>query len=686
MKKKKLILLYLLFLFFSALFSDIDFTAKELEYLASKSSFKILVTANNYPYEYIDDNGHHNGINISYIKEILAFFKKKLIFVTDIEDDGIDIVSSFVIQDIFTLCTARIYESDVYFMYKKIQNVDDDNYFLTINQDFLFQKLINLYPDRRHILSDNIMRSKYFVDTNPNTILVFDSFSRKFFVNHKSDDYIIELQNDLDIHFDLSVRRDNEILFNILSKSIQANNEKNMFYKSFIQFQKQTDNYFTFQRFERIVKIITIIVFIFLLLCIFIVINFKVYRLNLQALILRFKEQNTILQQKIDTLSYQIDSIKSENFNVLQKINGLTFLLDLKGNIIFINDYCKTALGFNSEDLVGQNIDKIVSKENRQKLLNLSNVDIHLRNLQNQPDIEKQNPFEIEIISKDGLKKNFIFTTFFTKSQSGNTEINCILLNISDRKILQNKLEGINNNLDDMIKQRIKAVKESEERFKFVIDKTYNAIFVLKNNYFTLANDALTVLTGYPTSSFLDKALKFPDIIDQAECDSIMEKISQNISQKVEYFYLQTRVRNHIGDLTEVEIHFTTTIQDDEIILLGVIHDISVKKEYEEKKRQTDRLNLLSQFAISANDKINSPLNALLGYVELLELTNKKPTVPQLKAYATIYESINIIKKVLHRLKSLTKINQQNYNYADLKMLDLSLDNIDEKEENPDEQ
>ena len=685
LKIKKSIITLFLFISCSFLLCEVEFTEKESEYLAYKNSFTILISNNNYPYEYIDDFGNPSGINVMYITEILKFTNSKLIFTTNIDENEPDIVSSFVNHDLkYSFHTDTIFESDIYFMYKDAITPYNASYIVTINQEYILNKLMEKYEYQKHILSENNFKSNFFIDYHKDIILAFDNFSKIFLVNNTKTDTIIERQKDLKIEFYLCIKNTNPILFNILSKSIQSQQERNLFYKNFKIFVKQSQNYYTYKKYEKTVKITLIIVFVFFLVSLFLFLKYRVYRFHLQKLLVSYNTENQSLKQRIESLTHQIELIRSDS-NHLEKINGLALILDLKGNIQFVNDYCKTLLGFAQDELLNHNIIKIVSKDNKQKLLNLSNVENYLRNFQVIPEFEKQNPFEIEVLAKDGLKKSFIFTTYFTKSYEGNTEINCILLNISDRKILQNRLDAMNSNLDDMIRQRTKVIKESEEKFRFVFDKAYNGVFVIKNNLFTLVNDALSVLTGYPIDSFTEKLLKFQDIIDNAECENVMEKIATNVENKVDYFYLQTKLKNNVGYLVDVEIHFTTTHQENELIILGVIHDISFKKEYEDKKLQAAKLNTLSEFSITANDKINSPLNAIYGYVELLELTNKAPTPAQEKAFSNIYESINIIKKILHRLKTLTKITQQKYNFADLKMIDVNQDITDEKEDNKNE-
>jgi signal transduction histidine kinase len=114
-----------------------------------------------------------------------------------------------------------------------------------------------------------------------------------------------------------------------------------------------------------------------------------------------------------------------------------------------------------------------------------------------------------------------------------------------------------------------------------------------------------------------------------------------------------------------------------------VIHDIEIKREYEDQKRQTERLETISQIAVTANDKINSPLNAILGYTELLEMLEGEPTAKQQTAFENIYKCVRKIKGILDKLRTYTDLKESKYNFGNLNMIDIisEFDEEDEEEE-----
>jgi nitrogen-specific signal transduction histidine kinase len=148
-----------------------------------------------------------------------------------------------------------------------------------------------------------------------------------------------------------------------------------------------------------------------------------------------------------------------------------------------------------------------------------------------------------------------------------------------------------------------------------------------------------------------------------------MTKFNQAKENNEESFIITHPILIENQKEIEVETHFTSINYSDKILDLAIMHDIEEKKIREREKIEHEKFLTVSSFAITANDKINSPLNAILGYTELLDiqLTDKNKT--QINAFRNIYDSISIIQKILRRLKSLTNVTLKSYNLEDFKML-----------------
>ena len=681
---KKISFIFLLFTFslLVSLYSIAPvLTSQEDVYLRNKDLFTVLVTTNNYPYEYVNRYGEFDGINIRYIKQILKFSDIDIDFIAEVSNNSSpDFISSFAVSKTdFTLFTSKIYSSNVYFLYDKDLDFENINRFVILHQEHLLNHVKELYPEKNYILESDIRNFFNIFEKDKNSIYVFDSFffnNMKYIANlPENSNFVIEEQFNLNLDFYLAFHHSNLTLWQIFTKSISIQNRRNTFQDIRNRYEIENRRQLKFQLNED--KLYWILGAIFLLMIIFVisVYKFNIINFKLEKLVNSAKIENNILKSEKDFLTFQLEYVKSKDINFLNNMNNLAFLLDLKGNIVFINQYCKFLLGYPPESLIGLNIEKITTTENKQKLLNLSFMDNQIKNISPLKSKESNVANEIEIISRDGLKKHFIFSANYVKSEKGQMQISCILHDISDRISIKNRLEAYTEHLNEIVMQRVKQLDESKQRVEFVIDKAYNGIFMIQENVFTLVNDALCIMTGYSKVHF-EKKLRFHELITQDEYPKVKETINSHIEKGIGYFIIQTKLKKYLGEIIEVEIHFTTVLDDNDNIILGVIHEMSKKNEYEDQKIQTEKLNTLLSFAVTMNDRINSPLNSIQGYTELLESMNDNPSLLEKKSYKQIYDGIEKINSHMDKLKKQTSVRLSKYNFEDIDMID-----IDELEE-----
>ena len=677
------IIIVVLLLLCSQLYSVIT-TFAENEYLTNKPFFIALVSNNNFPYEYINENGVLDGINIRSIELVLEFTNKPIVFITSIDEFHPDIISSYAGEfEEYKLIPQPIFISDVYFLSHSGLSVEEAERIIVINKEVLLNKLVVRYPDKTIIIADNLLNAYQLFLSDPKTVLVFGSFYVNYFrgVIRNEHDVTLETMRNTVITFNLAMRDPN--LFNIVTKSIQSIMVRNSFSKIYNDFRNREMVSVYLQQYRFYVQLVLFFIILLVVFFVYLLLKFKSFSFKGENLINKYINESSSKNLEIERLSSQLEASKANHLHFLDNINTLAFLLDLKGNIVYINQYSKIILGYQPDSLIGHNIETIISPEDKQRLLNLSTKDkpksSYSHSVTSYLD-DNIHPHEIEIITKEGLKISFIYCSYFTKTAVNATQISYILQNISDRKTLENRLESYKNHLEDLIKQRIKQLKESEERLSFVMDKAYNGIFMVQNNCFTLANEALCIMTGYSKNDFLSRKILFSDLINPSDREGVINKIDEFINNNVDYFVLETVIVNYNGTLIDIEIHVTTVKSEGDNIILGVINEIAIKKELENKKLEAERLKMISSLSVTANDKINSPLNALLGYVELLEIKTVNPDALTESTYKNIYLSISIIKSILDKLRSLTSITMGKYNYDDLSMIDIMSEfNIDEE-------
>jgi len=630
----------------------LQFNETENIYLQNKEHITVLVSSNNYPYEYLDANNEIRGIQIDFLKAILDITDLKYTFTTDLDYENPDIVSSLVTSRHLKYETKPLFASDIFYLYNKDVNIDDVDTFVILYKEYLLEQTLKIHPNNKMIFVDDVLKAISLLHNINNKAVIFDQYFYQILVKNVDLSNVDIQKSDLQT-IKLYMSIDSVPLMTIITKITVHLLESNTFYNIYHNFQLKDTAFLFFHQKTKNLIILLIIVIILSLTSIALFYYFRVYQFKFENLVESFKKTNITLMNEMDAMILQIESMKMNNYDLLENINSLAFILDINGNILFINHYCKLLLGYEPVNLMGRNIDEILSKKEKLKILSLANdkgKNSVLINAQSLAENDYMNPYEIEIVSKEGMKKNFVYATHLNKFNESTSQIYCILNDISDRKKLKNENEAYTQFLNDIVHQRTKALKESEEQIKFVINSVYDSIFMIKNDAFTLVNEAFYTMTGWNQDKINDKRTKFIDIVEPSERDTVWDSVKNNIEKQINHFVQNTKIIKLDGQLIDVEIHFSCNSSDEEHRIIGIIHDIAQKKQYEEQKLQSERINTIITIAVTANDFINSPLMAIQGYVEMIEESINNQKSVSTKPFHNIYKSIHIIKEKMHEL------------------------------------
>ena len=100
----------------------------------------------------------------------------------------------------------------------------------------------------------------------------------------------------------------------------------------------------------------------------------------------------------------------------------------------------------------------------------------------------------------------------------------------------------------------------------------------------------------------------------------------------------------------------------DENELIIRVHRALEMQAYGTEQKRLQELNAIAKTAVTLSDRINTPLNIILGNIEMLQLN------PELEGNAKVQETLNVmetqifsIKKVMEKLAGLTNAETKRY-------------------------
>jgi len=210
------------------------------------------------------------------------------------------------------------------------------------------------------------------------------------------------------------------------------------------------------------------------------------------------------------------------------------------------------------------------------------------------------------------------------------------------------------------------VLKESEEKYRFLIENSYDIIYTItREGVFSFISPSWTLILGHPMAEVEGKSYRiFVHPEDVPLCCELLQRslLVGNKPQDIEY-----RIR-HVDGSWRWHLSQSVPLYDDAGSLIGfegVARDITERKAAEEALQQANRkLCLLS--GIARHD-INNQLLVLTGYLTLLE--KKQPDASFGRYYRKIHAAAERISEVIQFTSEYEKIGITAPTWQDVRKL-----------------
>ncbi len=168
------------------------------------------------------------------------------------------------------------------------------------------------------------------------------------------------------------------------------------------------------------------------------------------------------------------------------------------------------------------------------------------------------------------------------------------------------------------------ALRNSEERYRLLVDNASEAIIVAQDGMIKFANPKATELSGYSKEELT--SVPFVEIIHPDDREMVFERYLRRLQGEEIPSTYPFRIIDKKGNIKWAEIHAVALTWDGKPATLNLLTDITERKKMEEQKLVTAKLASVGELAAGVAHEINNPLTAVLGYSELLA---SKHDIPQ---------------------------------------------------------
>jgi PAS domain S-box-containing protein len=248
-----------------------------------------------------------------------------------------------------------------------------------------------------------------------------------------------------------------------------------------------------------------------------------------------------------------------------------------------------------------------------------------------------------------------------------------IIIDITNRKLMEKELKRHRNALEKMISERTRALKQSEEKYRRLYKESKKAEAV----YCSLLNssaDAIIIYdlegrTQYVSSGFtrlfgwsLDELKgKRIDYVPEAELEKSISHINNAIQRGISCPGFESRRYKKDGRLVDVSISASGYTDHEGKLsgLLVILRDISEQKRLEAQLRHSQKMEAIGTLSSGIAHDFNNILSIILGNSELALYG-----LPKSKSLYSFLEEIRIAslraKDVVKQLLSFSRKSEEN--------------------------
>jgi len=340
-----------------------------------------------------------------------------------------------------------------------------------------------------------------------------------------------------------------------------------------------------------------------------------------------------------------------ENYRlIVESSHELIWTTDLKGNLTFINKNGSKFLGYEIDQILGKDTSNFIHPD----ILPIARTSflkvIHDRQPQS---------IELRLIYRDGGERIMLTKEVPLFKNNKTIGVMAFGIDITERKQFED------------------ALKESEEKFRGVVEKSNDGIYVLQDDRFVFINPRYTDITGYKLEEISGEDFDFRIMLSENGLKVLNERSEkQKRGEEVPDRYIFESLRKD-GQKRNLEVSVTMIDWQNKPATLGIVSDVTerikTRKKLEdalEKAKHGEKVKTL--FMANMSHEIRTPLNAILGFTELIESSTRHLVgKEEQEFFDTIRNSGQRLMHTIHEVLDISQIEAGTYDFK-MEEVDLS--------------
>jgi two-component system cell cycle sensor histidine kinase/response regulator CckA len=230
---------------------------------------------------------------------------------------------------------------------------------------------------------------------------------------------------------------------------------------------------------------------------------------------------------------------------------------------------------------------------------------------------------------KNNLRKVFesgepIYVENITSFYDGERWLGTQLVPIRNESGEVDTVLGISRDITDR-KQMEAALRESEEKYRSLVDHANDAIFIAQDGMVKFPNPSTLALTGYSEEDYA--TIPFVNLVHPEDREMVIDRHNRRLRGEEVSSPYSFRIMSKAGEEMWVHLNAVLTEWEKRPAILCFIRDVTSHKRLEAQFQQAQKMEAVGTLAGGIAHDFNNLLQTVLGYTEILliDLGKDKP-------------------------------------------------------------
>ena len=309
--------------------------------------------------------------------------------------------------------------------------------------------------------------------------------------------------------------------------------------------------------------------------------------------------------------------------SLLENLNEIIYANDINAVVQYVSPSIYRLAGYQAHEVIGKSFTEFVHPDDLE-----GRIDMFFRILGGE-----EQATEYRMITKTGEIK-WARTNARPIIRDGEViGVQGALVDITDRKEIE------------------EALRQSEEKYRNVVQNSKDAIFVLQGDHIQFMNPTASEILGYTCDSIADTP--FWEFIHPDDRGMMLERYRLRLRGESRSDRVSFRILNRDGDVRDVDLNVVSIIWNEEPAVLNFLRDITVQKRMEDQLRNAQKMEALGTLSGGIAHNFNNLLMGIHGNASL-SLAGLPPS-------SIAYKHL---EKIVNLVQSGSKLTRQLLEYA----------------------